>query len=223
MLLSIAGSSTRARLLFAFCVSMAGHGAALLLFDSPGTASLHQQATPPASAIYARIFTYEKQAVAGKTDSTEAPAVQTSQQHADARKALAPDKTVEPDKAKTASLVASTAVAAQAANSEAVIDSALLTVSPALVSLVTLEYPLSANNREGVVTVEITVGSDGKVENITVASANPEGFFEAAAIAGFQNALFTPGMMGSIGVKSKMRIEVEFMPTNRRGSVSGQQ
>jgi outer membrane biosynthesis protein TonB len=60
------------------------------------------------------------------------------------------------------------------------------------------------------------------VEDVTVVKATPPGFFEAAAIAGFRNARFTPGLLGGLGVKSRMVIEVEFMPTNRGGSVSGQ-
>jgi protein TonB len=106
--------------------------------------------------------------------------------------------------------------------SESIPDSSELDASPVVVSSVTLEYPQAANNREGLVTLALVVAADGSVENVSVVKATPPGFFEAAAIEGFRKARFTPGMLGGVGVKSRLVVEVEFMPTNRGSAVSGQ-
>lgn len=170
------------------------------------------QAKAPVSMLLAHVFTYQK------GEAMDAPATQeivTSSSEAlpapqdlSAESARPPKPPAEPNPVPVAS--------------EAVPDSAALDASPVLVSSVTLEYPLSANNREGVVTLAIVIAGDGHVEDVTVVKAVPAGFFEAAALAGFRAARFTPGLLGGIGVKSRMLVEVEFMPTNRGGAVSGQ-
>jgi periplasmic protein TonB len=104
---------------------------------------------------------------------------------------------------------------------EAIKDSASLEASPKLLSNIVLEYPLAAKDREGVVALALTLGLDGKVEDVTVVSASVPGFFEAAAIAGFKNAQFTPSFFQGLGVKVRMVVEVEFMPINRGGAVAG--
>jgi TonB family protein len=73
-----------------------------------------------------------------------------------------------------------------------------------------------------VVALEIVVLGTGEVDSVRVLKATPAGFFEDAAITGFKNAKFSPGILGGLGVKSRMEIEVEFMPTNRGGGVAGQ-
>jgi periplasmic protein TonB len=114
-----------------------------------------------------------------------------------------------------------TTTSASISSKEIVKDSASLDASLQLLSPVTLEYPVTAGDREGVVRLEITVGRDGKVENVIVVNAAPPGYFEAAAIAGFEKAQFTPGLFQGLSVKSRMLVEVEFMPTNRGGAVAG--
>jgi periplasmic protein TonB len=104
---------------------------------------------------------------------------------------------------------------------EMVKDSASLEASPKLLSNVVLEYPLSAKDREGVVTLALTLGLDGKVQEVSVVSATVPGFFEEAAIAGFKDAQFTPSFFQGLGVKVRMVVEVEFMPINRGGAVAG--
>jgi TonB family protein len=100
-------------------------------------------------------------------------------------------------------------------------DSATLDSRPKLLSDVVIEYPLAANNREGVVTLELTLAISGKVDQVEVLKATSPGFFESAAIRGFQGAQFTPGLFQGLGVKARLIVEVEFMPTNRGGSVAG--
>lgn len=112
--------------------------------------------------------------------------------------------------------------AAVHAKAETIFDQAALDTSPVVLSNVVLEYPAAANNREGVVSLEIVILGTGEVETVKVLKAVPAGIFEAAAIAGFKNAKFSPGLLGGYGVKSRMDVEVEFMPTNRGGAVAGQ-
>jgi TonB family protein len=172
-------------------------------------------AKPPVSSLQARVLTYENgdspgaspaEAVADLATAAAAPALQPLP--------LLPVEAARPVQKIT---LAATEPIATAPAPEVVRDSGSLDASPVLISTVTLEYPLSANNREGLVTLAITVAGDGRVDDVQVVRAIPPGFFEAAALDGFRSARFTPGMLGGVGVKSRMLIEVEFMPTNRGG------
>jgi periplasmic protein TonB len=51
--------------------------------------------------------------------------------------------------------------------------------------------------------------------------AAPAGYFEDAALEAFGKALFSPGKMLGVSVKSQITIEVEFTPINRGATVSG--
>lgn len=55
-------------------------------------------------------------------------------------------------------------------------------------------YPARARDRyiEGYVVVEFTVTKQGKVEDVTVVSAEPKGVFDRAAIRAVQNYVFAP-------------------------------
>ena len=119
------------------------------------------------------------------------------------------------------SLTGRNGVAAREATTDGIKDSALLDSSPQLLSDVVIEYPLSANDREGVVTLELILESSGKVRKASVIKATPAGFFEAAAVKGFQSARFSPGLFQGLGVETRLLVEVDFMPTNRGGSVAG--
>jgi protein TonB len=166
--------------------------------------------------MQARILTYQNGLTPSTTAAEEGGAAASGAAVEGAQTLLVPQVV---DLAKRSPVVA-VAIAeskSTATTPDPVRDSASLDSSPELLSSVTLEYPMNANNREGLVTLAITVGGDGRVDEVRVVKAIPAGFFEAAAIAGFQNARFTPGMLGGVGVKSRMVIEVEFMPTNRGG------
>ena len=54
-----------------------------------------------------------------------------------------------------------------------------------------------------------------------VVRASPVGFFEESALEAFGKALFSPGKMLGVAVKSQITVEVEFMPINRGATVSG--
>lgn len=208
-------------------MSVTLHAAALIFAGYTNSKSeIGGLAKPPVSSIQARILTYQK---SGTLESfvTEKESVHMSE-------VMPPNHELVSVKVETSSSLPglSSSIATPSKTSleevfvvaaaETVIDSSSLDVSPTIISSVTLEYPLSANGREGIVTLAIVIGGDGNVEEVNVVKAVPVGFFEAAAIAGFRNARFTPGLLGGVGVKSRMVIDVEFTPTNRGGSVAGQ-
>jgi protein TonB len=169
-------------------------------------------AQPPVSTLQARLFTYE----AGQGQRSQAmadPDPGAVQTEPVSLPAVAPMPTSQPATAVPVPVTVAT---------ERVYSDAELDASPTVVSAVTLEYPPAANNREGTVTLAIVVAGNGSVEDVSVVSAVPPGFFEAAAIAGFKKAQFSPGLLGGLGVKSRLVVEVEFMPMNRGGSVAGQ-
>jgi TonB family protein len=212
----------------AVLASLGMHAAAILLVGySNADLDTGGLARPPVMRLQARLFTYQQAEAAaqpGAPDSGTALEQAALPQRLQDRPALPTVPTVPtllPTPAPAPTDPAPPAPVPPAA-SEAVLDSAALDASPILLSTVTLEYPLSAHNREGVVTLAIVVSGSGAVEDVSVLKASPPGFFEAAALAGFRNARFSPGLLGGLGVKSRMVIEVEFMPTNRGGAVGGQ-
>jgi TonB family protein len=170
-------------------------------------------------------------AVPEAVQSTQAPAqssAATSSQHVfefKSDKAGLPSSVLVKTPTLLTSTVTLTVPPAQSAsaktNNDGVKDSATLDSRPQLLSDVVIEYPLTANNREGIVTLELTLAIGGKVDYVEVLKATPPGFFESAAIKGFQNAQFTPGLFQGLGVKARLVVEVEFMPTNRGGLVAG--
>ena len=197
----------------AFLLSLALHaGALLVLVLGRASVDVGGLAQPPVSSLQARIFTYENAdlhaASAEPQGSVDFHPVDTGRQ---------PSQSTPPASTQAPAQAPSAAIA-----KESIPDSSELDASPVVVSSVTLEYPLAANNREGLVTLALVVAADGSVEDVSVVKASPPGFFEAAAIEGFRKARFTPGMLGGVGVKSRLVVEVEFMPTNRGSAVSGQ-
>ena len=88
---------------------------------------------------------------------------------------------------------------------------------PRLISDISVEYPASAGNRDGRVTLRILVSETGTIENIGVLHSQPKGYFEDAAINAFSNAQFTPGEIFSVPVKSQFLVELDFFPMNRTG------
>jgi TonB family protein len=198
-------------------VSVAVHAAVIgVVLFSHARLDNRGLAKAPTSSMQARILTYQNGITPSTTAAEEGGAAASGAAVEGAQTLLVPQVV---DLAKRSPVVAVVIAESKStvATSETVRDSASLDSSPELLSSVTLEYPMNANNREGLVTLAITVAGDGRVDDVRVVKAIPSGFFEAAAIAGFQNARFTPGMLGGVGVKSRMVIEVEFMPTNRGG------
>ncbi|WP_233505830.1 energy transducer TonB [Rhodoferax lacus] len=195
----------------AFWMSVGMHAAGFALVHY-AQASLDNAglAQPPVSSLQARLFTYEA-GQGQRSLATADPDPGAVQAEPVAVPAVAPLPTLQAAAAAPAPLA-----------TERVYSDSELDASPTVVSSVTLEYPLAANNREGTVTLAIVVAGNGTVEDVSVVSAVPPGFFEAAAIAGFKQAQFSPGLLGGLGVKSRLVVQVEFMPMNRGGSVAGQ-
>lgn len=86
---------------------------------------------------------------------------------------------------------------------------------PRLLSEVVLDYPPSAGDREGRVTLRIAVSAAGIVDEIVVINSDPAGVFDEAAIKAFFPARFAPGEILGVPVKSSVVVQVEFLPTSR--------
>lgn len=83
------------------------------------------------------------------------------------------------------------------------------------------DYPDMAALREGVVVLRLLISETGHVDDVGVVRAEPRGIFEEAAIEAFSKARFSPGLAAGRPVKSQITVEVQFMPVNRGGRVSG--
>ena len=83
------------------------------------------------------------------------------------------------------------------------------------------DYPLNDNFQEGTVVLRLLINERGVIDNVAVLRAFPRGVFEAAAIDAFQKAVFSPGKLFGVPVKTQMLIEVKFTPYNRGSMVNG--
>ena len=75
------------------------------------------------------------------------------------------------------------------------------------------KYPEAARRaqKEGLVTLEFTVGVDGKATDITVVEEKPKGFgFGAAAIEAVKRWRFTPAKRGTESVPQRAKIPIRF-------------
>jgi protein TonB len=93
---------------------------------------------------------------------------------------------------------------------------------PRLMQDIDPEYPAAARLQEGFVVLRLLISSSGDVDEVAVVRATPPGVFDAAALAAWTKAKFSPGYFLGIPVKSQMLIQVDFTPINRGASVSGQ-
>jgi periplasmic protein TonB len=83
------------------------------------------------------------------------------------------------------------------------------------------DYPDTENLREGVVVLRLLISDTGHVDNVAVVRAEPRGVFEQAALDAFSKARFSPGLAAGTPVRSQITVEVQFVPINRGGRVSG--
>jgi len=72
----------------------------------------------------------------------------------------------------------------------------------------------AANIVQGEVTLLLLIDEFGKVQDISVADAKPEGYFEESAISAFRNVRFSPAQRNGRDVKSRMLIRVQYALTN---------
>jgi len=83
------------------------------------------------------------------------------------------------------------------------------------------DYPDTVHLREGVVVLRLLISDTGHVDNVAVVRSEPRGVFEQAALDAFSKARFSPGLAAGTPVKSQITVEVQFVPINRGGRVSG--
>lgn len=86
-----------------------------------------------------------------------------------------------------------------------------LDVRPQIRSHVMPEYPKDLpSGVRGRVVLELYIAPDGKLDRVRIASAEPRGRFEQAAVKAFSTARFTPGIRKGKAVSSLVRVEVTF-------------
>ncbi len=83
------------------------------------------------------------------------------------------------------------------------------------------DYPARAGQQQGLVVLRLLINEKGVVDNVAVVRSAPAGYFEESALLAFGTALFSPGKLLGLAVKSQITVEVEFMPINRGATVSG--
>jgi protein TonB len=74
------------------------------------------------------------------------------------------------------------------------------------------DYPPLAKKagKSGKVVLQMKIGSDGRVSDVEVVSAEPEGLFETAAIEAIEKWRFQPAMVGGERVATIVKIPLKF-------------
>lgn len=87
-----------------------------------------------------------------------------------------------------------------------------LDVRPGILVRVEPVYPEAAARRflSGRVLARLLIDDTGRVEKVEIVSAEPPGYFEAAAERAFLAARFTPGMKGGRAVRVQLLLEIAF-------------
>ncbi len=75
---------------------------------------------------------------------------------------------------------------------------------------------------EGRVVVRVLINARGEVDEVVVLTSTPKGKYDAAAIAAFSKARYSPGYLDGRAVKSQITYEINYQPINRGSAVSGQ-
>jgi protein TonB len=90
----------------------------------------------------------------------------------------------------------------------------LLDVFPRPVETPHPVYPEQAGLEgvRGEVTLVMLIDESGAVHEVSVAAAQPEGYFEAAAIAAFHGVQFEPARKDGQAVRSRVLVKVAFSP-----------
>lgn len=69
-------------------------------------------------------------------------------------------------------------------------------------------------NLSGEVTLQLLIDETGKVRDLAVLTAKPEGYFEQSALDAFRNSHWAPAQKDGHVVKSRVLIHVKFSPVN---------
>jgi bla regulator protein blaR1 len=83
---------------------------------------------------------------------------------------------------------------------------------PYLLTRVDPAYPRIAPPNGGLVVMRLLISEEGKVERMIVVKSEPAGTFDAATMAAFRDARYSPGIKGGAKVKSQIMIEMKFNP-----------
>jgi len=81
---------------------------------------------------------------------------------------------------------------------------------PLIRSPVSPVFPLDAPVTSGRVVLRLLINRTGAVDNAAVVRAAPPGVFDAAAVAAFASASFTPGRKDGVAVNSALTLELWF-------------
>jgi protein TonB len=73
-------------------------------------------------------------------------------------------------------------------------------------------YPASVSDVTGEVTVLLAIDEYGAVQDFSVVTAQPPGYFEESALSAFRTARFTPAQRDGRPVRSRIVVKVRFVP-----------
>jgi protein TonB len=203
-LLDTALPSGTARLGAALAASLVLHAAAALIVAAAPSGSLSGQGDRTTAPLQARI------AVPGASTSVEVPPPATRVD--DARRASQPEKTALAPAAAPVPRGPAAARALGLGPETIYYLPSDLDVRPQLRTSVDPPYPRVAPPDGGYMVLQLLISETGVVEKVSVAVADPEGFFEPTAIEAFADARFVPGKRGGVAVKSQTWIELRFHP-----------
>lgn len=87
-----------------------------------------------------------------------------------------------------------------------------LDVQPRALREIDFAYPEAADRGRisGTVRLQVQVEADGRVSDVSVASATPPDLFEASAVQGLRDTRFAPGQRNGRPVRARLLIEVEY-------------
>jgi protein TonB len=143
-----------------------------------------------------------------KQDETRVPAAVAIRESSDSASAAALGRQDAVDERR--------AVAAAAAGASSGLDR-----GPQPLDDIEPEIPAIAGTRGGLVTLRLVISDRGAVESVEVVQSSPPGLFDAAAIAAFGHARFSPGLKAGLPVRSEVTYEVSFAPVGRGTDSSG--
>ena len=96
-----------------------------------------------------------------------------------------------------------------------------LDVYPQPLTPIRLDYPDTAASArvDGRLTILLLIDEFGVVNDVSVAEAKPEGYFEEAALAVFRAARFSPAQKQGYPVKSRVTLQVKYLYGDSAGAM----
>lgn len=98
-------------------------------------------------------------------------------------------------------------------------SSAKVTSEAEIIHLVRPAFPAKARLRclTGLVTVEFTIGTDGRADNVTVTKSKPAGVFDQSVRGAVKLSSFKPRIVNGTAVPSRFRYTYHFDPSDSNG------